>query len=280
MDYPAVYTGHLSETIQISQNVFFRMGNLPVRDQCNAGIVVGTQGILLIDLPAQDPEEEILEEAEGFFGKKVTHILLTHAHPDHRNGLAMLRRRAVTLVSTAAGKSGVERSSPEFRAESWQVVGTGDRWMFEDTAFRFWCPAALPAHSPWDLCAVLPEERLIFTGDFLVPPFYLYTHGSNWKNWHAAVQDFRQTFCGALLLMGHGDPQAQEALLPVVEGYLSRLGKLSEDYAPGRLEALWGGPASDFPEDMKRLVQLTGQETVRRQLREIQEMSALAVPRR
>ena len=98
--YETVWTGGMAETVRISGDVFLRMGNLPVRDQCNTGILVDEEGLVLVDLPAQEPDEEILEEAEVYFGKKVTHLMITHAHGDHRKGLATLHRRDLTVISS------------------------------------------------------------------------------------------------------------------------------------------------------------------------------------
>ena len=86
-----VWEGNLARTVQLADRLYLRLGNLEVRDQCNVGIVEGENSLALIDYPEQSPDHEIIDEAESHLNKPVKTILFTHAHGDHRNGLATLR---------------------------------------------------------------------------------------------------------------------------------------------------------------------------------------------
>lgn len=276
MNFKTVYKGNMSVIIQINANVFCRIGNLPVRDQCNTGIVLGKHEIILIDLPEQNPDEEILKEVETYFHKKVTHIILTHAHGDHRNGLISVHRKDITLVTDIACKKEIESCFPDFCPESWKVVSTGDHLNIDGITFRFWVPKRLPAHSPWDMCITLPLENIAFTGDFVVPPNYLYAHSSNWKKWRKELSVFHQQNRNALLVMGHGYPCRQNQIVPVIEEYLLKLGKLSETFRFSQLNNFDEITNHELFPDLKKSVDITDMQTVQRQLKEIQQMSELS----
>jgi len=94
-----VYEGNLSRVTKLYDDVYFRSGNLEIRDQCNCGIIVLGGCTALIDYTGQDPEEELIDEAEKITGKRVRYIFLTHAHVDHIAGLRTLRRKDVSLIA-------------------------------------------------------------------------------------------------------------------------------------------------------------------------------------
>ena len=62
-----VYEGNLSRVTKLYDDLYFRSGNLEVRDQCNCGIIILGNCTALVDYTGQDPDEEIIEEA-----KKIT----------------------------------------------------------------------------------------------------------------------------------------------------------------------------------------------------------------
>ncbi|MCE1253334.1 MAG: MBL fold metallo-hydrolase [Anaerolineae bacterium] len=81
-----VYEGSYSKVVHIFDKLYFREGNLEVRDQCNCGFLVLDSCVAIIDYPAQNPDHEIIDEAEHITGLPVKYILVTHAHVDHVAG--------------------------------------------------------------------------------------------------------------------------------------------------------------------------------------------------
>lgn len=269
--YETVWTGGMAETVRISGDVFLRMGNLPVRDQCNTGILVDEEGLVLVDLPAQEPDEEILEEAEAYFGKKVTHLMITHAHGDHRKGLATLHRRDLTVISSRESREEIRNCYPSFEPENWITVKSGDVLTIHRRTCGFWIPERLPAHSPWDLCIRFPREDLVFTGDFIVPPFFLYTYSSSWRNWVQALGQFTRSHGESLLVTGHGLPERKEKLVPLLERYLSLLGEAAGVVCAGQLSRISREPEEKLPDCIREAIRLSDPDTVFRQIREIHE---------
>jgi len=150
-----VYEGNLSRVTKLYDDVYFRSGNLEVRDQCNCGIIILGSCTALVDYTGQDPDEEIIEEAEKLTGKRVRYIFLTHAHADHVAGFRTLKRKDVSIIAARQGIGQVKMDGypvpPVQKAidESQKIVLDG----FEFTLER---PAGV-AHSPWDMLVGIPK---------------------------------------------------------------------------------------------------------------------------
>ena len=274
MSFKTIYTGNMSSIIQIKASFFLRLGNLPVRDQCNTGILISEDGIILVDFPEQHPSDEIISEVESLFQKKVTHIFFTHAHGDHRNGLSGLRRSDILLLASGEGAGEIRKCYPDL-SNPFRTFCSGDSITVGGISFHVVIPKRLPAHSPWDMLIFCDTYDILFTGDFLNPPDTLYFHSSNYKNWAEALAENWASFDGKLLIPGHGMPwTVQEARRSF--SYISELGALFEalqkkgingDSVAGKEDLL-----RLFPEERERICSLeraaSGQHLLR-QLREI-----------
>ncbi len=135
--------------------------------------IVGTSELALIDPGPDDPAhfDAIMRTVAG---RKVSHVLITHTHRDHTDGLAKVR--AVTGAKTCgygrtALKPGDARLSPsgsEFVDQDFApdiVMKHGDRlsgpgWDLE--------AVFTPGHAPDHLCFALADRRLLFSGDHVM----------------------------------------------------------------------------------------------------------------
>ena len=165
MPFETVQRGNLSRIIRINDTVYLRLGNLPIRDQCNTGILLTQTGIVLVDFPEQHPDDELIREIEDLFGKKITHIFFTHAHGDHRNGLSTLNREEIVLLASPSGEKELRRCYPALKNPI-LALAHGQSIVIGGVSFSIQIPALLPAHSPWDMlmgCRVyFPEAEDLF----------------------------------------------------------------------------------------------------------------------
>jgi glyoxylase-like metal-dependent hydrolase (beta-lactamase superfamily II) len=129
------------------------------------------------------------------------------------------------------------------------------------------------------MAVILPDDGVIFTGDFLVPPYYTYLFacsGENWltelENFHRVMGDsFGAAWGDTLLLMGHGLPQLGSEACRTERSYLGKLialrGKLAElGMAAFKEDSAIPEPAAGL---FAELCGIPGEPTVRRQLREL-----------
>lgn len=219
--HTTIHTGNLSTIYTAAPGVFVREGNLPIRDQCNTGIIVLDDCIAVIDLSNQDPDEEIFLEAEKITGLPVKYLLLTHAHGDHMIGMKTLHRTNYTLIARDTAIEEVKRNGialPE------QVISVTEDTTLELAGRKF--ALAIPAehgHSPWDMLIGLPDCGLLFGGDLIAKRSDMYLHSACINGW---IEDI-----GALMteldtsyteiVQGHGD------IIPVSE--LADVKKYLED---------------------------------------------------
>jgi glyoxylase-like metal-dependent hydrolase (beta-lactamase superfamily II) len=136
--------------------------------------IVGTGS----DLALIDPGPEIADHRRAILdtigGRKLTHILITHTHRDHTDGLPALL--AATGAKTAgfgrrARERGTKRTSPsgsefvdqDFIPDVPLAHGSrlaGDGWAF--TALH------TPGHAPDHLCFALEGTKILFSGDHVM----------------------------------------------------------------------------------------------------------------
>jgi len=134
--------------------------------------LVGDASLAVIDPGPADPDhlDATLKAAAG---RPITHILATHAHRDHVDGLEALRATtgAKTYAfprSPAAGTQAEVEAASEYTNQSFspdvQVRG-GDSVRGEG-----WALSALhtPGHAPDHLCFVLEGRGIVFSGDHVM----------------------------------------------------------------------------------------------------------------
>lgn len=135
--------------------------------------LVGSQSLAVIDPGPDDPShrDAILAAANG---RPISHILVTHAHRDHLDGLAKLKE-ATNAISMAYGRAHLEVPeqlnspsgrdfvdldfAPDVRIEDGAVI-EGEDWKLE--------ALFTPGHAPDHLCLLLADQNVIFSGDHVM----------------------------------------------------------------------------------------------------------------
>ncbi|GGR04536.1 MBL fold metallo-hydrolase [Streptomyces netropsis] len=160
---------------------------MPVWD-CTIGAVAGPSGVLLVDTGSSLREgAEIRREVEELFGRRVTHIALTHAHFDHVLGTAAfagvqvygamgidVALRDGEEVRTSAVRQGVDADAAEEAADllvrphhlvSGELtldLGGGRRVLLADVG---------PGHTGHDLVVLVTDSggapEVVFCGDLV-----------------------------------------------------------------------------------------------------------------
>jgi glyoxylase-like metal-dependent hydrolase (beta-lactamase superfamily II) len=219
-----VYEGNFSSVYRLYDDLYFREGNLEIRDQCNCGFVVLKNCVALIDYPGQNPEEEIIDEAEKIVGLPVKYIFVTHAHVDHVAGFRTLKRKDIKLITR---KSSIEQLYLEgypVPPIELAVENTMDV-VLDSQTIHVEVPETT-AHSPWDMIVEIPEYKIIFAGDLIALQKNMFFHSSNIKGWITTIdklipKDYK------FIVRGHGPIVGAEFLNDVAK-YLRLLDNARE----------------------------------------------------
>ena len=135
--------------------------------------VIGGSEVAIIDPgPEDDAHLEAVMHAVG--PARVTHILLTHTHRDHSDGIPALQARTNAPVyafghtgkprgagpASLTGKAFVDETfAPDEPVRDGDTIH-GNGWAFD--------AIHTPGHAPDHLCFALVGERLVFSGDHVM----------------------------------------------------------------------------------------------------------------
>ena len=133
--------------------------------------LVGTRALAVID-PGPADAAHLAAILAAAAGRPITHLIATHAHRDHVDGVAALQKatgartfgfRRSEIPAGGGGDTGAEYVGHEFRPDV--HVGHGDRIEGDG-----WSLTALhtPGHAPDHLCLALDGRELIFSGDHVM----------------------------------------------------------------------------------------------------------------
>ncbi len=135
--------------------------------------VVGSGAVGVID-PGPDDVEHLEALMGALSGERISHILVTHTHRDHTDGVDWLKERTgATLLGY--GPTGEERgvrtadaTDSSFVDEDFapdQTLREGDTVRGENWALDV---IHTPGHAPDHLCFALMGERTVFSGDHVM----------------------------------------------------------------------------------------------------------------
>ncbi|HUS96278.1 MAG TPA: MBL fold metallo-hydrolase [Hyphomicrobiaceae bacterium] len=135
--------------------------------------ILGSNALAIID-PGPDDDAHFEATMRAVGRRRVSHILITHTHRDHIDGLPRLAK------ATGATICGFGRASPESGARKVSPSGTEfvDEGFVPDLVLKDgdevagdgWAVRAMftPGHAPDHLCFAMPDQNVIFSGDHVM----------------------------------------------------------------------------------------------------------------
>ncbi len=178
----------------------------PLLAICNGGIVIGSDGVLVID-PFQSPAlaELMISTVKSLTDKPIKYVLNTHYHFDHTGGNAAFIKRDVPIMGRGVIREYIQRGQnntagilpPNIVINSQTDIWLGDRQVRIER---------VDGHSSGtDLVAFVTDAKVLFTGDMVFNKRIPYTGDGNIRQWQGSLYRLIATYPDAKVIPGHGD---------------------------------------------------------------------------
>lgn len=240
-------SGLVLQPEELADGVFALMANRPPKD--NNGLIVGDRCALVVDsgiTPAV--AAQIKQHAGALTDKPIRYLANTTFHGDHTFGNAAFDD--VVVVSSARNKAAMTDLGDEKRARQESMYGdrsldTVIQWRLPDLVFDRRLEIDLggrtvelwhlgPGNGPGDTIVYVPDAKLAWTGNFLVPagvaPMLLIGDPLQYAD---TVRAMRQTLDIEKFVPGHGfiadAEQACEWLVGYLENLAAEIGRRHRD---------------------------------------------------
>lgn len=134
--------------------------------------IIGTDDLAIID-PGPEDDAHFDAIIKHVAGRTVSHVIITHTHRDHVDGLARMAEATKAKVcgygrtadnqgalSNPRGTEYIDESfNPDIALRDGDKI-SGSNWTLE--------ALFTPGHAPDHLCFALPEQKVLFSGDHVM----------------------------------------------------------------------------------------------------------------
>jgi glyoxylase-like metal-dependent hydrolase (beta-lactamase superfamily II) len=190
----------------------------------NSYLVEGESGVVVVDTNLLVADIEALRARLRALKKPLLAILVTHAHPDHFNGIfGLVQDREVPVYASAGVGRAIEGIADAKRAQWSPVYGTewpaetyypnslladGARVQLDEMTFTVSEVGPAESHADSYLLLTANEGAAVaFTGDLAFHGMHSYTADGHSGAWLAALDVLGGELAGiGALYPGHGDP--------------------------------------------------------------------------
>ncbi|MCW5213439.1 MBL fold metallo-hydrolase, partial [Desulfobulbus sp. TB] len=235
---------------QISKNVYAYVDTKNSTPQnsfgANAGIIIGEQGIAVIDtLVSANEAKRFIRDIRAISDKPIKYVINTHYHLDHVFGNAEF----VKLGAVVIAQEKVQKSMQESAAETLKNVSAfgltpedieGTEIAYPVIAYQEKVTIDLGgtlielthiphSHTGGDTLVYLPEQKVLFTGDVLFTDYHPFLGEGDIEKWTAQLDAIKKM--GAeKIIPGHG-PVSNQSDLEDMKAYLTQFDKKAKELA-------------------------------------------------
>ncbi|MGF1536906.1 MAG: MBL fold metallo-hydrolase [Elainellaceae cyanobacterium] len=202
--------------------------DFPVEDPnaaiCNGGIVIGDDGVLVIDAFQNEALASLMfDTVASLTDQPIRYVLNTHYHFDHSGGNASANALGYPLIGRGPIRElMLERNleqDPNAAPPEMVINGVSEVWLGERQVQL----VAFDGHSGGtDLIAYVPDVDVMVAGDLLFTQRIPYLGDANIRVWQATLEQLAADYGAATLLAGHG-PVSDRTDLETLQGYLETL---------------------------------------------------------
>lgn len=199
----------------------------------NAGIVIGRDGILVVDtLISAKEAQRFLADIRKVSDKPIRYVVNTHTHLDHAFGNGVFAKEGAVVISHLADRKAMERTGAatlrdigNFGLKPEEMAGTeivlpvlsfADRMQVDLGGETVELIRIAPSHTEGSVIVHLPAKKLLFAGDVLFTDFHPFMADGDLSGWTKTLE--------ALLAMdveriipGHGPLSTKKDVKEMIE---------------------------------------------------------------
>jgi len=245
-----------AELTKITDNVYSYVGEKDASPThsfaANAGIIIGTDGVLVVDTLISAKEgARFLADIRKVTAKPIKYVVNTHTHLDHALGNCVFAKLGATVISHEADRTLLANNGaeilknagnyglkPEDMAGTVIVVPTltfSDRFTIYLGGEEVQLIHTAPSHTAGSIVVYLPAEKLLFSGDVLFTDFHPYLADGDFGGWIKTI-DSLLTMDIERVVPGHGPLSTKKDLREMKE-YLLLFDSKARELATGSQDA-------------------------------------------
>jgi glyoxylase-like metal-dependent hydrolase (beta-lactamase superfamily II) len=199
----------------------------------NAGIVIGRDGILVVDtLISAKEAQRFLTDIRKVSDKPIRYVVNTHTHLDHAFGNCVFAKLGAIVISHTADRKLLERVGEStlknignFGLKPEDMTGTeivfpqlsfSDRLTIDLGGETVELIRVAPSHTEGSVVVYLPTKKLLFSGDILFTDFHPYLADGDIPGWTKTL-DALLAMDVERIIPGHGPLSTKKDLREMKE---------------------------------------------------------------
>ena len=245
-----------AELTKIADNVYSYVGEKDASPThsfaANAGIIIGTDGVLVVDTLISAKEgARFLADIRKVTSKPIKYVVNTHTHLDHALGNCVFAKLGATVISHEADRTllatkGAEilKNAGNYGLKPDDMVGTeivvptlafSDKLTIDLGGEEVRLIRTAPSHTEGSLVVYLPARKLLFSGDILFTDFHPYLADGDFSGWTKTI-DLLLAMDIERIVPGHGPLSSKKDLREMKE-YLQLFDSKARQLASGSQDA-------------------------------------------
>lgn len=237
---------------KIADNVYSYVGvanDSPANSfAANAGIVIGRDGILVVDtLISAKEAQRFLADIRKVSDKPIKYVVNTHTHLDHVFGNCVFTKLGAAVISHTADRTYLEKNGEAtlknigaYGLKPEEMAGTeiayptltfSDRLTIDLRGETVELIRSAPSHTEGSLMVYLPAKKLLFSGDILFTNFHPFLADGDLAGWTKTL-DTMLAMDVEKIIPGHGPLSAKKDLQDM-KAYLALFDAKARDLAAG-----------------------------------------------
>ncbi len=212
----------------------------------NAGIIVGSKGVAVVDTLISAKEAELfLQQIRAVTDKPILYVIDTHFHLDHSFGNAVFKDQGALIINHEECDSALRKQGPGVLAgiENFGLTPEdmkGTRLAYADLVFEKQMRLDLgdvraeliyvtPSHTKGSIIVYVAQEKTAFAGDILFTDSHPYMVDGDIGEWNNAL-DFLESLAAEKIIPGHG-PLSGRKDIKDMKMYLTKFDVLAGEMA-------------------------------------------------